>query len=61
MIDELAEAAQWLLQWAESNMPLLEYYCPEVQEAPELVQMDRQGFANAHCVLARYQKEVGDA
>ena len=61
LVDELAETTQWLLQWAESNMPLLEHYCPEVQEAPDLVQIDRQHFAEAHRVLARHQKEVGDA
>ena len=59
--DELAEATQWLLQWAETNMPLLEYWCPEVQEAPDLVEIHRQHFADARRVLARHQKEVGDA
>jgi len=60
LVDELAEATQWLLQWAETNMPLLEYWCPEVQEAPDLVEIHRQHFADARRVLARHQEEVGD-
>ena len=61
LVDELAEVTQWLLQWAESALPLMEACCPEVQEAPDLVEKDRQQFAEAHRVLAGYKEEVGHA